>query len=100
MTGGLELRRYRVVGRVQGVGFRWWTQRVAGELQLVGRVRNASDGSVDVRAGGRREALERLEAALRRGPPSARVEVVETEELLAEGSDGAPAPWIDFQIER
>lgn len=99
MTDGLELRRYRVVGRVQGVGFRWWTQRVAGELELVGRVRNASDGSVDIRAGGKREALERLETALRRGPPSARVEAVEAEEL-AGGSDGAPAPWSDFQIER
>lgn len=100
MTDGLELRRYRVVGRVQGVGFRWWTQRVASELELVGRVRNASDGSVDIRAGGRKDALERLEVALRRGPPSARVEVVEVEELPAEGSDGAPAPWSDFQIER
>lgn len=100
MTDGLVLRRYRVVGRVQGVGFRWWTQRVAGELELVGRVRNASDGSVDIRAGGRREALERLEMALRRGPPSARVEAVEVHEL-AEDPGGAPEPpWNDFQVER
>ena len=46
MNERTEVRRYRVSGRVQGVGFRWWTQKVAGEFDLVGRVRNEADGTV------------------------------------------------------
>lgn len=39
-------RRYRYVGQVQGVGFRWTSQRIAGTLGLAGWVRNEDDGSV------------------------------------------------------
>ncbi len=68
---------YRLRGRVQGVGFRWWTLRLARELGLRGTVRNCPDGSVEVRAAGTPEAVARLEAALHAGPPHARVDVVE-----------------------
>ena len=45
--GNLILRRrYRYVGEVQGVGFRWTSQRIAGALGLTGWVRNEDDGSV------------------------------------------------------
>jgi acylphosphatase len=70
-------RGFRVVGHVQGVGFRWWTGRTARSLGLEGWVRNLGDGSVEVQARGPSEALERLERALHRGPPTARVERVE-----------------------
>ena len=45
---GGELRGYSVNGRVQGVGFRWWTRRTADRLGIAGSVRNLPDGSVEV----------------------------------------------------
>lgn len=56
-----------VHGRVQGVGFRWWTRARALELGLVGRASNRPDGRVEVIAEGPREACERL-LGLLRGP--------------------------------
>ncbi len=60
-------------GRVQGVGFRWWTARQARSLALAGTVRNLVDGSVEVHVSGDSEAIEDLHQRLRRGPRSARV---------------------------
>ncbi len=68
----------RVVGRVQGVGFRWWVRRQADRLGVVGWVMNADDErSVDVVAEGEAAALTELERLLHAGPPGARVESVE-----------------------
>lgn len=91
-----ETRRragFRVHGHVQGVGFRWWTRRTAESLGVVGSVRNLADGTVEVRAAGRDDALRELESRLKRGPTSARVERVERFpiEPLADGG---------FRIER
>lgn len=72
------LRAYRVTGRVQGVGFRWFVRKAAAELGLPGSVRNAMDGSVEVVAEGPEEALAHLERQLRKGPPAASVDQVET----------------------
>ncbi|MBM4183404.1 MAG: acylphosphatase [Gemmatimonadetes bacterium] len=72
-----ESRAYRVVGRVQGVGFRQWTHRTATRLGVSGTVRNLPDGSVEVRAHGAAEVLSELETALRRGPIAARVDRVD-----------------------
>ena len=69
-------RRFLIRGRVQGVGFRAWTQRRARELALHGWVRNVADGSVEVCAQGDERAVERLLELLRRGPPLARVREV------------------------
>ena len=77
-------RAFRVVGRVQGVGFRWWTRRTAEELGLGGWVRNESDGSVVVHAVGSVEALELFAEALEKGPGAARVNGVE--EMVPEGA--------------
>lgn len=57
-----------VQGRVQGVGFRAFTQRCAANLDLVGWVRNRWDGTVEVVAEGTKENLENLLRNLRRGP--------------------------------
>lgn len=54
-----------VHGRVQGVGFRWWTRARALELGLVGSASNLPASRVEVVAEGPREACERLLAALR-----------------------------------
>jgi acylphosphatase len=67
-----------VHGRVQGVGFRAFVQRRAGELGLRGYARNLSDGvSIEVVAEGQRAALEALLAALKLGPSGANVEKVD-----------------------
>ncbi|MFQ5537307.1 MAG: acylphosphatase [Gemmatimonadota bacterium] len=83
-------RRYRVRGRVQGVGFRWWVQRTAQALGLSGWVRNMPDGSVRLEAAGAEEALDALEEALLQGPPLARVTAVEREAAEAEVRDRDP----------
>lgn len=56
-----------VSGRVQGVGFRWWTRARALELGLTGSASNLEDGRVEVVAEGPRAACEALLTALR-GP--------------------------------
>jgi len=68
---------FRVTGRVQGVGYRWWARSQATGLGLVGTVRNADDGSVEVQARGSDHALLELERLLGEGPPHARVAAVE-----------------------
>jgi acylphosphatase len=56
-----------VHGRVQGVGFRWWTRSRALELGLTGRAANLADGRVEVVAEGPRPDCERLLTALESG---------------------------------
>ncbi len=56
-----------VRGRVQGVGFRWWTRARALELGLTGSATNLADGRVEVVAEGDRRSCERL-LDLLRGP--------------------------------
>ena len=70
--------RIRVVmqGRVQGVGFRYFIQERAFELQLKGICRNLRNGDIEVIAEGERGALEALLAALENGPRMANVEKV------------------------
>jgi acylphosphatase len=65
---------FRVQGRVQGVGFRWFVQREAASLNLRGWVRNTEEGEVEVVASGSVEDLATLRSTLRRGPRGARVD--------------------------
>lgn len=67
----------RVMGRVQGVGFRHFVRAEARRLGLVGWVRNEHSGAVSLEAEGRRDALEVLVARVRQGPPSAHVQHAE-----------------------
>lgn len=78
MSDQYECRHFRITGRVQGVFFRDSTRQVAQNLKLTGYARNVPDGSVEVLACGQVEALERLGEWLRSGPPSARVDNVES----------------------
>lgn len=57
-----------VTGRVQGVGFRYFTLNAAQSLNLTGWVRNRHDGRVEVLAEGDYEALNSLLNTLRQGP--------------------------------
>ncbi len=79
----------RVIGRVQGVGFRWWTHRQADALGLTGWVMNGDDErSVEIVAEGAADALDELERRLRAGPSGARVESVEARRAPASGEFG------------
>ena len=90
----MPVRAYRITGRVQGVGFRWFTSRVAKELDISGTVQNHPDGSVRVHAKGAPALLDQLETTIGRGPAAARVEAVESMEPSQEvKTDG-------FRIER
>jgi len=62
-----------VTGRVQGVGFRYFTAGRAHMLGLTGLARNLPHGQVEIIAEGDRASLEALIAAVRRGPPGAAV---------------------------
>ena len=79
---------FLVSGRVQGVGFRWWTRRTASRLGLSGTVRNLPDGRVEVRARGSVAALAELDTRLRIGPPGAAVEAVENFPVVGSVSEG------------
>ena len=71
--------RATITGKVQGVRFRDYVQGVAGELGLVGYVRNQFDGSVFVLAQGDPELLKSLVEYLNEGPSLARVDGVAVE---------------------
>jgi acylphosphatase len=95
-VSGAEIRafRLRITGRVQGVGFRWYARRAAGETGVAGRVRNLPDGSVEVLAAGDLARLAAFREQLREGPPGARVLAIEEQELAT-----VPA-WDGFEIEQ
>lgn len=73
---------FLIQGRVQGVGFRWFVQREAGELDLRGWVRNTEEGDVEVVAAGEPLDLDELRASLKRGPRGSRVDRVIEHPLL------------------
>jgi acylphosphatase len=86
-------RRFVISGRVQGVGFRWFTQDIASREGVTGWVRNLPDGRVEALVEGEDEAVTRVERALRSGPRGARVDdvFVDAEE---------PGGYRRFTIER
>ena len=71
---GVRRIHVRFVGQVQGVGFRWTSQRVAFDLGLTGWVKNEPDGSVSMELQGPDEAVStfftRLLESYRRFPIS------------------------------
>jgi acylphosphatase len=75
-------RRYVIAGRVQGVGFRYFTQEAAAREGVYGWVRNVPDGNVEVEAEGEAEAIDRFEHRIRRGPRGARVDLFDVSESV------------------
>jgi acylphosphatase len=74
----------RVMGEVQGVFFRSWTQTKARELGLRGWIRNAADGSVEAHVQGDEATVAELIVALGHGPKQARVATVEVHDVAPE----------------
>jgi len=91
----METIHLEIRGRVQGVGFRWFVVEKAKELKLAGGVRNKPDGNVEVAAAGAPDALTRLQAAVKSGPRSARIDDVRV--LPPIGAEELPTP---FEIAR
>ncbi len=93
----LAVRRFRVEGEVQGVGFRWYVREQARALELAGWVRNEPDGAVVLVASGEATALDTLERQLKVGPRQSTVTDVVRRELTSFDAAGLPSP---FLIER
>jgi acylphosphatase len=75
----------RVIGRVHGVGFRYFVLQEAQALGLRGWVANMADGSVHCVAEGPRQDLDHLSERLQEGPPAALVDRVQVTWLPATG---------------
>jgi acylphosphatase len=84
----------RVGGRVQGVGFRYFTHEVARRFGLVGYVMNLRDGGVRAYAEGPRGALQAFLSQMERGPAGASVREVQSHWGMATGQ------YSYFAIER
>lgn len=87
-----EARRWIVIGRVQGVGYRYFARQTARVMGVRGWIRNLPDGSCEVQVAANADALQRFKEELMRGPRGARVEDIEDEGLVQ-----VPT-WQGFQI--
>ena len=90
-SGVVRTVRVRIEGRVQGVGYRYWTERAAVEFGLSGWVRNLHDGSVEAVFAGKATKVEAMIERCRQGPRSAVVTSVSVSHELA-------APGQGFQV--
>jgi acylphosphatase len=79
--------RWIVTGRVQGVSFRYFTQRAARALDLRGWVKNLADGSVEARVSGPRSRVEELREQVEQGPRLSRVDGVSEESIDSAAAD-------------
>ena len=79
--------QYRIHGKVQGVGFRWFVARNATRLRVMGYARNLPDGSVEVVAVAPDvTVLGEFEALIGRGPEFAQVSRVDKTEVSVDAS--------------
>lgn len=78
-------KRYYVSGMVQGVGYRFFAQRVAEQLGFAGYVRNRRDGRVEVYAIAPAASHAAIRAELERGPAGAMVSGIVEEEAPLDG---------------
>ncbi len=81
----MNVQRHVIVrGRVQGVYYRAWTETAALERGVQGWVRNRRDGSVEALFAGPEDAVSRMIEDCRKGPPEARVDIVDQREAGAD----------------
>ncbi|HEV8159046.1 MAG TPA: acylphosphatase [Pyrinomonadaceae bacterium] len=87
-------RKFIISGLVQGVGYRFFTQRAAARHQVRGYVKNLADGRVEALAQGSEKSVENFKHDLTAGPSFSNVEHIE--EIVIE-----PSGWYSsFRIER
>ncbi|WP_025267241.1 acylphosphatase [Bibersteinia trehalosi] len=80
----MQTKQFLIFGRVQGVGFRFFTWQQAQKIGLSGTVRNRDDGSVEVIAQGSEKQLTQLKQWLLQGSRFARVENIIEQEYLTD----------------
>ncbi|MEL3911973.1 acylphosphatase [Treponema pedis] len=82
-----EVRAFRIIvkGRVQGVGFRYWTVTLANRLGVTGWVRNCPDYSVEIFAEAGTQVLGEFMYELKHNHPRAKVETLTSEEIRVQG---------------
>ncbi len=80
MDGDVRTVRVRIEGRVQGVGYRYWTERAAIGFGLSGWVRNLRDGSVEALFSGAPAKVGAMIERCRQGPRSAVVASLSVED--------------------
>lgn len=89
------VKHIKVSGRVQGVGFRYFTYKKAQEYNITGWVKNCSDGSVEALIAGDEPDVDKMVKAIRNGPPMANVSRITELDSEAESRD-----FKSFQIHR
>ncbi|WP_294084626.1 acylphosphatase [uncultured Actinobacillus sp.] len=72
----MQTKQFFVFGRVQGVGFRFFTLQEAKQIGVTGYVKNREDGSVAVVAQGSEVQIQQLRLWLSKGPRTSQVERV------------------------
>ena len=77
-----------ISGKVQGVGYRYFTTKQASQLNISGWVRNLPDGRVEAIFEGEGEVVEKMIKWCHKGSPSAVVEDVSVEYFELEGLQG------------
>jgi acylphosphatase len=83
----MVIRHLLIRGRVQGVGYRAFTQYTAERRNVEGWVRNRRDGSVEVVLAGEADAVREVIDLCRKGPPGARVDAIAAREGSADELD-------------
>ena len=82
----MQAKQITVHGRVQGVGFRYFVQHVAGKLGLAGNVRNCPDRTVEILVEGDAGKIEKLIEQVKQGPPLSWVHRVDVVDIPVTGS--------------
>lgn len=80
--------RVTIKGRVQGVGFRAETKKIAQKHGISGKALNLPDGGVEVTACGEEDAIAKLVRWLHKGPDGAQVDNVSVEEISVSAPTG------------
>ena len=71
-----------VTGRVQGVGYRFFTQETADMYGITGWVRNCFNGNVELEAQGNSELLQQFIKELKKGPMMGHVSDIQSREIV------------------
>lgn len=90
-AGDVRTVRVRISGRVQGVGYRYWTERVAAEIGLSGWVRNRRDGTVEAVFSGLPDDVAEMIERCRDGPSAAQVAAIDVND-----GESEPAPGFEM----